>query len=229
MPNTVISRDMLYFLELLRKNNNREWFADHKLEFRQQEAAAKDFYGALIEKMKVHDPIEKLKLFRIYRDVRFSYDKTPYQGHFAGSFSRAVAARRGGYYLRIKPGASFIAAGFWGPEKDDLFRIRRELEQDPEAFIAVIESPALREVWGSLQGEALKTAPKGFDKDHPHIGLIRQKQFIFKRSFTDEQVLSSGFMDDVNNSFKAIRPYFDLMSEILTIDSNGQLLNSKKT
>ncbi len=226
MPNRVISGEMLRFLESLRDNNNREWFADHKQEFKEQHAAAKAFYESLMEQMKVHDAIEKLKLFRIYRDVRFSHDKTPYQEHFAGSFSRAGTSRRGGYYLRIKPGASFIAVGFWGPEKDDLLRIRKELEQDAAEFISIIEAPAFRDVWGSLQGDAVKTAPKGFDKDHPQIDLIRQKQFIFRRSYTDKQVLSTGFIDEVNTSFKAVRPFFDLMSEILTTDTNGQLLNS---
>lgn len=224
MPDSVISKEMLQFLEHLRKNNTREWFASNKGEFKAIEMEAKAFYRSIMDKLNRHDEIEKLKFFRIYRDVRFSHDKTPYQEHFAGSFTRAGTTRRGGYYLRIKPDASFIATGFWGPEKDDLYRIRKELVHDASEFIDVIGSNPLKKVWGRLQGYSLKTAPKGFDKEHPQIGLIRQKQFIFRRNYTDSRVLASDFLEEVDNSFKAIRPFFDLMSEILSTDLDGQQL-----
>lgn len=224
MAETVVRKEVLQFLVQLKKNNNREWFADHKKEFKALEAGVKGFYNTLFEKMKSHDEIEKLKMFRIYRDVRFSHDKSPYQAHFAGSFSRAGASRRGGYYLRIKPGESFIATGFWGPEKNDLLRIRKELERDATGLRKVISSHPLKAIWGNLQGEEVKTAPKGFDREHPDIDLIRKKQFIFVRSFSDKELVAPKFMEEVNTSFKAIRPYFDLMSEILTTNLNGESL-----
>ena len=222
MANIVIPHKALLFLEQLKKNNNREWFADHKTEFKELQAEIKKFYEELKELMNGHDTIEKLKIFRIYRDVRFSHDKSPYQPHFAGSFSRAGARLRGGYYLRIKPGESFIAAGFWNPEKDDLLRIRKELEQDAGEFRRIIKAPDFRKIWGEIQGEGVKTAPKGFDKDHEDIDLIRKKQFIFVRNISDREVLSVDFSNEINKSFKAIRPYFDLMSEILTTNINGE-------
>ena len=224
MSDLIITSDVLQFLSQLKKNNNREWFAEHKKEFKAVEAKAKGFYNALLENLNGHDDIEKLKMFRIYRDVRFSHDKSPYQPHFAGSFSRAGAHLRGGYYLRIRPGESFIACGFWGPEKNDLLRIRKELEQDASAFRKVIQAAALKKVWGELQGDEVKTAPKGFSKEDPNIDLIRKKSFIFVRNFTDKEVGANNFMKEVNNSFKAIRPYFDLMSEILTTNLNGESL-----
>lgn len=224
MAAPVLSKDVLGFLSRLKKNNNREWFNAHKKEFKEVQAEAKSFYEDLMEAMKTHDDIEKLKMFRIYRDVRFSKDKTPYQPHFAGSFSRAGAHLRGGYYLRIRPGESFIAAGFWEPNKEDIYRIRKEFELDAAPFRKVIGKPAFKKVWGELVGEGVKTAPKGFDKEHPNIDLIRKKQFIFVREFKDSEVSSPEFFDTVNGSFKAIRPYFDLMSEILTTDLNGQSL-----
>ena len=117
--------------------------------------------------------------------------------------------------------AEHPATGGLDPNKEDLFRIRKELETDAGEFRKVIEKPAFRKVWGELTGDELKTAPKGFDKEHPDIELIRKKQFIFVRSFTDEQVLSAEFIDLVDDSYRAVRPYFDLMSEILTTDLNG--------
>ncbi len=224
MSNLAVTPDVIKFLSTLKKNNNREWFTEHKKEFKAVESKAKDFYNALMEEMQKHDDIEKLKMFRIYRDVRFSHDKTPYQPHFAGSFSRSGAYLRGGYYLRIRPGESFIACGFWGPEKNDLLRIRKELEQDAKPFRKVIQSAALKKVWGELQGDEVKTAPKGFSKEDPNIDLIKKKSFIFVRNFEDKEVLADNFMAEVNNAFKAIRPYFDLMSEILTTNLNGESL-----
>ncbi len=226
MENTQIQQEALHFLKELKKNNNREWFTDHKNEFKELQVGIKQFYEALKERMGEHDIIEKLKLFRIYRDVRFSHDKTPYQPHFAGSFSRGGARLRGGYYLKIKPGESFIATGFWGPEKNDLLRIRKELEQDAKAFRKIIGTTDFKKIWGELQGEEVKTAPKGFNKEHKDIDLIRKKQFIFVRNFTDKEVLSSEFLNEVNASFQAIRPYFDYMSEVLTTNVNGESIVS---
>ena len=163
-------------------------------------------------------------MFRIYRDVRFSKDKTPYKSHFACSFSRMGASRRGGYYLRIKPGDTFLATGFWGPEKEDLFRVRKELALDATEFRAVFNDKTFKSAWGELQGETLKTAPKGFDKEHPDIDLIRHKQFIFVKNFTDKEVLSKDFLKEIDTSFKAIRPFFDLMSSVLTTNLNGESL-----
>ncbi|MBT8294516.1 MAG: DUF2461 domain-containing protein [Eudoraea sp.] len=224
MENTVITKDTLGFLSELKRNNNREWFEEHKPEFKSLQTGVKGFYNSLMDKMKEHDDIEKLKVFRIYRDVRFSKDKTPYKSHFAGSFSRAGAKLRGGYYLQIRPGESFIAAGFWQPNSQDLLRIRKEFELDATPFRKLINSPSFKKTWGELVGEEVKTAPKGFNREDPNIDLIRKKAFIFVRKFTDKEVLSKDFIDEVNNSFKEIRPYFDLMSEILTTNLNGESL-----
>lgn len=229
MNNTLVKKEAFDFLKQLAKNNTRDWFAANKVKFKEIEAEVKGFYAELMEQMKQHDEIEKLKVFRIYRDVRFSKDKTPYKAHFAGSFSRAGAHLRGGYYVRIKPGETFIAAGFWEPNKEDLFRIRKELESDASAFRSVINSSIFKKTWGPLIGDELKTAPKGFDKEDPNIDLIRKKQFIFVRHMNDKEVLASNFMEEVNNSFKEIRPYFDLMSDILTTNLNGEsLLDHRK-
>ena len=224
MATAVITKEVLGFLSALKKNNNREWFSAHKAEFQKAQATAKAFYQGLQEALNTHDEIDKHKLFRIYRDVRFSPDKTPYKPHFAGSYSRAGAARRGGYYLRLRPGESFIAAGFWEPNKDDLFRIRKELEMDASEFRNVIGNKSFKKVWGELQGDEVKTAPKGFDRNHPNIDLIRKKGFIFVRNFTDAEVIHPDFLKTVNQSFKAVRPYFDLMSDILTTNLNGESL-----
>lgn len=222
MAKDLITSEVLDFLKQLERNNNREWFTEHKKTFQRLETGVKDFYKELKELLGTHDEIEQVKMFRIYRDVRFSNDKTPYKPYFAGSFSRAGTERRGGYYLQIKPGGSFMAAGFWEPNPQDLFRIRKELELDAGRFRQVINNPDFRKVWGELEGEEVKSAPRGFRIDDPNIDLIRKKRFIFVRRFSDSEVVKPGFIQEVNLSFKAIRPYFDLMSEILTTDLNGE-------
>ncbi|WP_047415114.1 DUF2461 domain-containing protein [Cellulophaga sp. Hel_I_12] len=224
MAEATIKPEVLHFLSTLEKNNNREWFDTHKVEFKKQEALVKKVFSTIFEKLKVYDDLERLKMFRIYRDVRFSNDKTPYKSHIAGSFIRNGAKLRGGYYMHLKPGNSFIAVGFWDPNKEDLFRIRKELELDAEEFRNLISEPNFQKIWGNLEGEELKTAPKGFDKEHKDIDLIRKKQFIFTRKFSDQEVISADFADKILNSFVAIRPYFDLMSDILTTDLNGESL-----
>ncbi|SHF08634.1 TIGR02453 family protein [Arenibacter palladensis] len=220
----LITKDVFQFLENLKKNNSREWFAEHKTEFKELETEVKSFYSALMNKLKAHDDIEKLKMFRIYRDVRFSKDKTPYKTHFAGSFSRAGQRLRGGYYLRLKPKETFIAAGFWEPNKEDLFRIRKEFETDASEIRAIMDKKSFKEVWGDMQGDELKTAPSGFDKDHPNIDLIKRKQFIFIKNFSDKEVMSPNFLTNVDLAFQEIRPYFNLMSDILTTNLNGESL-----
>ena len=222
MLHPTITKEALYFLEKLKNNNNREWFSEHKSEFKRHESDVRDFYTLVMDNLKVHDQIEKMKMFRIYRDVRFSKDKTPYKAHFAGSFHRLGSQNRGGYYIQIKPGATFIATGFWAPEKEDLLRIRKEFELDASEFRNIISEKSFKEIWGELQGDAVKTAPKGFDKEHENINLIRHKQFTFQRSFTDKEVLSAGFLDEIDISYKAIRPYFDFMGEVLSTNLNGE-------
>ena len=219
---TFISKTTLNFLKELKINNNREWFNENKSAFQIEQTKAKEFYSGLMEELKKHDDIESLKIFRIYRDVRFSKDKTPYKPHFAGNFVRGTKRLRGGYYLRIRPGESFLAGGFWEPNKEDLLRIRKEFEMDTTEIRAIINNKEFVNYFGELEGNALKTAPRGFDKEHPDMDLIKMKQFIVTRYFSDEEVLDPNFLQEIDASYKAMRPYFDYMSEILTTDLNGE-------
>ena len=219
----MISKDVLSFLKKLQQNNKRDWFDAHKSEFKALESGVKQFYAQLFEQLNVVDSIDTFKIFRIYRDVRFSKNKLPYKTHFGGSFHRTKPELRGGYYLHIAPqNESFIATGFWDPSKEDLFRIRKEFEIDSEELRELMAQPEFKSVWGALQGEELKSAPRGFDKLDPNIDLIRRKQFIFTKKFTDKEVLSNDFKQQVIDDFKVIRPYFNYMSSVLTTNLNGE-------
>lgn len=220
-----IPKETFAFFNKLAKNNDRDWFNENKPEFKAIETKIKASYNYLGELMSFHDQIEKIKIFRIYRDVRFSKNKLPYKTHFGGSFARRKPDLRGGYYLHIQPNnESFIATGFWEPNKEDLFRIRKEFEMDDSEMRAILNNKTFKSTWGSFVGDELKTAPKGFSKEHPAIDLIRKKQFIFTKKYTDKEVVSENFLNDVNDSFKKIRPYFDYMSDVLTTNLNGETI-----
>lgn len=212
------------FLNNLKKNNNRDWFASHKEDYLKAQQNAKNIFKEIQINLQKHDEIEKSKMMRIYRDVRFSKDKTPYKAHFANSFSRMGKELRGGYFLRIRPGESFLAGGFWEPNKEDLFRIRKEIELDASEIKDILNDENYKKHFG-VEFESLselKTAPRGFDKEHPDVNLLRKKGFIASKKITDEEVLSPNFVDSVDESFKALRPFFNLFSDILTTNLNGE-------
>ncbi|MCH1559437.1 MAG: DUF2461 domain-containing protein [Alphaproteobacteria bacterium] len=217
----IIRPEVLKFFNELEKNNNRDWFDAHKPRFKANEAEVKSFASALHEVMNEHDRVDSFKLFRVYRDVRFSKDKTPYKTHFGISFHREKPRFRGGYYLHLKSGNNFIAAGFWNPSKEDLLRIRKELEFDAAEFRAIMANPSFSSVWGELEGEEVKSAPRNFSKDNPNIDLIKKKAYLFTKRYSDKELLAQSFFQQVSDDFKVVRPFFDYMSSVLTTDLNG--------
>ena len=130
---------------------------------------------------------------------------------------------RGGYYLHIQPNnESFIATGFWEPNSADLLRIRKEFEMDDHEIRTILANKTFSSIWGhTFVGDEVKSAPKGFNRDHKAIDLIKKKQYIFTKKFSDQEVLQADFIEVVNSNFKAVRPFFNYMSEVLTTDLNG--------
>ncbi|PKH51123.1 TIGR02453 family protein [Tenacibaculum sp. Bg11-29] len=220
-----IEKSTFQFLKDLKGNNNRDWFAESKSLYDLSLLNAKEVFSNIHQNVELHDEIEKQKIYRIYRDVRFSKDKTPYNPRFAVSYSRGGKHLRGGYFLQIKPGDTILGGGFWQPEKEDLLRIRKEFELDATEIREILaEEDFVKHFGGKLEGDELKTAPKGFDKEHKSIDLIKKKGFIAIRRFTDKEVMSKNFVNEIDASFKALRPYFNLMSDILTTNLNGESL-----
>lgn len=224
-----IPASSLDYLEILKENNDRDWFNEHKDRYLKEYESIEHFAEALLQELRSHDVIEtasgKKSLHRIYRDTRFSKDKTPYKTNWSGGYKRATALRRGGYYFHIEPGNSFVAGGFWAPNTEDLKRIREDISSDPELLREIINSKPFKATFGSLQGEQLKTTPKGFEATDEAIDLLRYKQFLLVRKFTDDEVLSASFLKEADQTFKNMRPFFDYMSDVLTTDANGELLH----
>src|ERR1700744_2808411 len=221
----IINKDSLNFLKDLGQNNNRDWFNTHKDRYLEAHGNIAAFADALIAEMNKHDHLEtisgKKSMFRIYKDVRFSKEKTPYNKHWSASFKRATKKLRGGYYLRIEPGNSRVVGGFFGPVPDDMKRIREDIDLNYPDWQKLLAEPSLVKVFGKLAGEQVLSAPRGYQKDHPAIDLLRHKQFLLRHTFTDKEVLDPDFLNIVNDLYKQMRPFFDYMSEVLTTDANG--------
>ena len=226
MSNYTIKKKTFKFLKDIAANNNRDWFAENKPVYQEALEDYKGFMEAVVNKMSFHDEIEggKAKVFRIYRDVRFSKDKLPYKINLAGSMQRATKLLRGGYYISVQPGQNFIGGGFFQPEKNDLLRIRKEIAADDTTLRKIIADPTFQELFGEMGGNKLKTAPRDFSKEHPAIDLIRHKSFIVGRNFTDKEVLSKSFLDETVRTYLGMRPFFDYFSDVLTTDDNGELI-----
>jgi uncharacterized protein (TIGR02453 family) len=222
MSSTLISKNVFSFLQQLEKNNNRDWFQKNKTQFTEVQNQIKNVAFSISALLNEHDSIENTKVFRIYRDVRFSKNKLPYKTHFGIGFSRTKPALRGGYYIHISANNSFLACGFWDPNPNDLFRIRKELEFSSDTFRKIINADSFKNVWGNLEGEELKICPKGFEKTHPDIDLLRKKQYIFTIPFSNKEVMDSSFEQKINQAIIAIRPFVDFMSETLTTNLNGE-------
>ncbi|GIZ15088.1 DUF2461 domain-containing protein [Capnocytophaga catalasegens] len=215
--------DKIQFLKDLAQNNNREWFAEHKKEY---DAIAKDnkaFFQEIFQQLQRHDDVTDMHIFRIYKDVRFSKDKSPYKTNFGASFTRRKPELRGGYYVHIEPNNSFVGGGFWAPEKEDVFRVRKEFEMDDEPIRKIIAEPTFQKYFEEIKAyDSLKTAPRGFYKNHPAIDLIKMKHWVVMRPFSDKELADEDFSKEIIATFLAMRPWFDYMSEVLTTNLNGE-------
>lgn len=215
----------LTFLNALKANNDREWFNAHKDDYEKSHIEMICFTERVMEFMETRDvlvPVSgKKSLQRIYRDIRFSNDKTPYKVYWAGGLKRSGVQRRGGYGFHIEPGNSYIAGGFFGPNKEDLLHLRNHIAADDSPLRAVLKDRSFLTFFGALQGEQLKTSPNGFDNDHPAVDLLRYKQFIVRHDFSDKEVLAVDFEEQVATGFAHMIPFFDVMTTYLTTDLNG--------
>ena len=224
------------FMRELQRDTTREWFEANKDRYRAAHAEVTAFAEDVGARLGETDVLAagKKPVMRVYRDVRFSKDKTPYKRHWGGGFDRAGRERRGGYYWHVEPGGiktwdefgggeAFAGGGFWSPERDDLKRIREELAVDHAHFAELLASEPIRSVFGGklFAYDKLKTAPRDYPKDHPAIDLLRHKNFVLVRHFSREEVAAPDFSEEVARTFVAMRPFLDYMSTVLTTDRNG--------
>lgn len=201
---------VLQFLRGLKENNTKEWFNDHRSDYEKAKEQMLFFTDLIIQEVRRFDsniPAISAKdcLFRIFRDVRFSKDKSPYKTNM-GSFI-APGGRKSelaGYYVHFEPGGSFIGGGVWCPEPNVLKSIRQEIYESPDSFSEVLDDVDFKSLFPEIMGERLKTAPKGFDKEFEHLDLLRYKSYAFGCSLSDEEVLGEDLVDRVVDSFRQL-------------------------
>lgn len=192
---------LMNFLTDLDRNNNREWFNDNRQRYEESKDQMLFFTGVMIQEIRKFDPeippmSPKECLFRIFRDVRFSNDKRPYKTNM-GSYI-APGGRKGnraGYYFHIQPGSSMIAGGLWCPEAAPLKAVRLEILDNTEEFKEILTNKKFRRYYPAIEGEKLKTAPKGFDKNFKDIELLQYKSYAFSTPLSNKQVLNGNFVD----------------------------------
>jgi uncharacterized protein (TIGR02453 family) len=214
----------LKFLKAVAKNNNRDWFEKNKPAYLKAKDDFDDFLEALHKDMLKFDEAlagmnPRKAAFRIYRDVRFSKDKRPYKTNMGAGFSaHGKMEQEPGYYLHIEPGKSFIAGGLYMPSPENLAKIRQEIDYNADKFLKILNNKKFRSYYkgGLDEWDKLKTMPKGYAKDHPHIELLKNKSFIVSHKFGDSEVINKNFRKKVSEACKLIKPMNDYLLEAIS-------------
>ncbi len=213
----------LHFLKKLKINNNREWFDSNKSEYLASKEIFEEFVSELIKGINKFDKKVSLDLkpkdctFRIYKDVRFSKDKTPYKNNMSASINPGgKKSNIPGYYFHLEPEACFLAGGVYMPMPDDLKAIRQEIDYNPLPLINVLKSASFKKEFNGLDEEdKLKNPPKGFNKDHAHSEILKNKHFIVSRKFENKVILKKEGLSKTLDSFKAMYPFLDYLRKAI--------------
>lgn len=215
------------FLRSLRAHNDRVWFNEHKDRYLKVREKIEILTGALISGIsEFDDEAARLRpsdcLYRIYRDTRFSNDKTPYKTHIGIYINPPLGKKspRSGYYLHLEPGNTMVAAGAWCPDAAVLRAIRQDIYDNIDEYLEIIENEDFRRVFGTVGEDLLKTAPKGFPKDWEYIELIKPRAFTCYSMIDEDTLHSAGFVREVLNRFKVVKPLNDFLN--YTIDNVSQ-------
>jgi uncharacterized protein (TIGR02453 family) len=211
----------LRFLAELREHNNREWFEKHRAAYEDAKTRFENLVDQIITGLS---PIEDLAglhakdcVMRIFRDVRFSKDKSPYRTSMGATISPGGRkAQKLGYHLSLAPGGeSIIAGGLYMPEPAQLNRLRDAIARDAAPLKAVAAGKNFKRCFGQLEGEKVKTVPQGYDRDHPDIELLRFKQLLAVHRLPDEVVLGPRFAAHAVKACTAMKPFNDYLNEVL--------------
>lgn len=211
-----ITKNTFQFLKDLKQNNERDWFLANKSKFEIAKKEFEIFITELIGEISKFDPdighhSAKDCIFRIYRDVRFSKDKSPYKTHFGAHISAAAKKSdihsKAGYYIHIEPGASMLAGGAYLPQGPWIKAIRQEINYNADELKKIVNSAPFKGYFGEMEGEKLKRAPQGYQPDHPEIELLKYKSFLATHYCIDKQVLADDFPDHCARVFKALLPF----------------------
>ncbi len=209
----MIEKSTFQFLKDLERNNNREWFNDHKKTYQQAQQNFIFFINELISSLTQIEPdwqglTAKDCIFRIYRDIRFSKNKQPYKDHFGAHIAKGGRKSSGpGYYIQIKPSGSLLAGGIFNPDSQQLKAIRQEIDYSSKEFLKIVESKRFKAYFGKLKGDQLKTKPKGYEKDHQMIKYLRYKSFLMMYELEDEEIFERNLIFKLLRISEEMQPF----------------------
>ena len=208
-----IEKSTMQFLKDIDKNNNRDWFQENKPYYLEAQGNVIDFVESVLQNMATYDEEivktdVKKALFRIYRDTRFSKDKTPYKTNFGISLGIGKGSQNAGYYIHIEPGKSFVGAGLYQPDSSNLKKIRSEISTYRKEFLDIIHSKNFQKFYPELhQEDKLKNPPQGFDKENPMIEYLKLKNVLVLHKLSDAQVFSKDSATFVSELFEVAQPF----------------------
>ena len=205
--------NVITFLTDLAANNQREWMQENKKRYEVAKLEFKEIVSFLLEGIGTFDEtVQGLEpkdcIFRINRDIRFSKDKSPYKTNFGAAMMEG-GKKTGNptYYLHVQPGKSFVAGGVYMPDAENLKKIRQEIDYNSEELRNIVKEDRFRKLFGQMTGESLKTAPKGYPKDHPNIDLLRMKSFLVTKDLSDKDVLAKNFIARITEMYQVMYPF----------------------
>lgn len=221
-------KETLEFLKKLARNNNREWFNGHKEDYLRVKAKIEGLTERLIAVVASFEPEAACLTpadctYRIYRDTRFSQDKTPYKTHI-GIFINppyGKKSNRMGYYLHIEPGGCFVAAGTVCLPSKVVTAIRRSIFDNVEEYAAIVNGAEFRRIYPVVGENPVKTAPKGFPKDWPYLDLVRPRDFCASHTLTEEEVLSADLAELAGELFRVAKPFNDFINYAIDEETGG--------
>jgi uncharacterized protein (TIGR02453 family) len=211
----------LHFLKQLAENNNRDWFQQNRKDYDAAKADMERLVAYLIEEVGKFQDLGNLQvkecLLRINRDIRFSKNKAPYKNNLsAGIGPGGKSSGKIDYYLQVQPGdLTFLGGGMWETTPEQLARFRQEIDYNADELKQIISQPEFHAFFPDIEGDTLKTTPKGYPKDHPEIELLKRKQLFFLHRFTDKEVSSKDFGKQVLAGIKLLKPFTDYMNYVL--------------
>ena len=215
-----MNAQIFQFLSELRENNYREWFQDNKDRYEVLKAEFTNEVQQLINRIALFDPeivgLEaKNCLFRIYRDIRFSPDKTPYKTHFGAYIAQGGrSSERGGYYFHLEPGNSLLSGGVWMPPTPLLKKLRQEIFSQIDEFTEIIEEPSFKKTFPVLEGEVLKRNPAGFP-DSPYNDIIRHKDFSVVSYKPDSFFIQKDWLEKSIADYQKLYPFNRFLNYIV--------------
>lgn len=218
----MLQQSTLTFLEKLSKNNNKPWFDEHRDEYEVVKQDFEQLVTGVLEGLAKDEPAfkeQKAKdgIMRIYRDIRFSADKTPYKTNLAAGFSKGGRkSPAAGYYLHIEPnGKCFAGGGVWQPEPALLKAVRQDIDYNFDEFSKIINDKKFKKIFKELEGEKLKKVPQGYSEDNPAIEYLKMKSFIVGYNFPDSDVTRKGFVKSINEVFTTMKPFIDFLNRAI--------------